>query len=344
MTKIRIRVDLGSNLTTSVSDDGWEVTGPEHIACWKSAQKILAGRPFLYKKDKLSLTVNWNPAVRRVRRAHAAMQKFMAALAERAPLPYDAFPRSSVKVDFAFDFKAKLGQSTAANSLAHLAEYYLYDFFLAMNLSHPGSCDFNGAKVPSFKSTTALRLSSYFFEIAELRSRENHWPAVSNLPLESTVKWLQSIRTDMKLVPKNRMERVAFAILHICSSEMSPSTIIWIFYGLESLFDTKAGENFRALISRIELLLSPTPSQKQSLKKQLRELYDLRSSFVHGGMEVIHPMHNELLDREVDEKYGRLIDAANFGFQVLLASTQEVIRRDWREPQFQEVLLDSRSN
>jgi hypothetical protein len=56
---------------------------------------------------------------------------------------------------------------------------------------------------------------------------------------------------------------------------------------------------------------------------------------------VIHPLHDENLDPSVDEFYSRLADATELGFQVVLASLQEIIRRGWREPIFKEVLCGS---
>ena len=120
--------------------------------------------------------------------------------------------------------------------------------------------------------------------------------------------------------------------------QLSPTIVIWLFYALETLFDTKAGENFRILTERMQLLLSPNEKETKILRRNLRAMYDLRSSFVHGGLEIAHPMHNEALDRDVDEKYARISNVSEFGFGLVLNAVQAVIEKDWRWPQFKEVL------
>jgi hypothetical protein len=127
----------------------------------------------------------------------------------------------------------------------------------------------------------------------------------------------------------------------MAKADISPMSIIWIFYALEALFDTKVGENFRALLSRAQILLNLETEELGIFRKKLRALYDLRSALVHGGMDVIHPMHNESLDDSVDESIVTLMNVTDFGFQIVLASIQQVIKNGWREPNFTEVLADS---
>jgi hypothetical protein len=80
------------------------------------------------------------------------------------------------------------------------------------------------------------------------------------------------------------------------------------------------------------------------LKKRLRELYDLRSAFVHGGLEIGHPIHSEVIDNRLDVQYGPLLNANQFGFSLLLSSIQDTIGRHWVEPRFTETLSGSSIN
>lgn len=127
-------------------------------------------------------------------------------------------------------------------------------------------------------------------------------------------------------------------MMHIARGEYSPTTVIWIFYALEAIYDTRVGESFTNLTSRIALLLGATPEQANRLRKNLRELYDFRNSFVHGGLEVIHPARNEQLDRDLDHRFTRVMSSCDFGFRILLCSVQEIAKRGWIEPVFSEVL------
>lgn len=62
------------------------------------------------------------------------------------------------------------------------------------------------------------------------------------------------------------------------------------------------------------------------------------SSFVHGGRDVVHPMHNEAIDKRVDQSFRELADSAEFGFAVLLVCLQQTIERGCAELNFREIV------
>jgi hypothetical protein len=85
-------------------------------------------------------------------------------------------------------------------------------------------------------------------------------------------------------------------------------------------------------------LLALQAEESRSLRKQMRLLYDIRSSIVHGGFEAIHPMHNELLDKRIDSIFARLLDASEYGNAVILSCFQNLIARGWVQLKFDEVV------
>ena len=181
--------------------------------------------------------------------------------------------------------------------------------------------------------------SNYYFEAAFLYSKDHSWPVIENLPLRTVHSWLSSVRAELSMVPSTRMESVIFALLHISQAGASPTAVTWLFYALETFYDTKTGENFRSMVERIRIFLSPDDKQLQNLRKKLRLLYDIRSAFIHGGLRVIHPLNNEILDKSIEEEYSRLSDAIDFGFCLILSSIQEIIKRGWIEPEFREIVV-----
>ena len=137
--------------------------------------------------------------------------------------------------------------------------------------------------------------------------------------------WVRAHRSKLTQVATQRIEKALFALYHMCKEDSSPGAIIWAFYGLETLFETKTGESLGILTERATLLLELGQKHLRSLKKGLRGLYDTRSAFVHGGLEVYHPMGNEALEKKVDEVRWRLMEETEFGFSLLLARIQKVI-------------------
>lgn len=336
---------VGRNL----SDTGWEEIDATHISYWKAANDLLGKREFDYKGHLSALEVDWRPVIRRYQRHYRVMQELYSAIGTPAVSQIiEKFPQSKIKLSAKILVNSEKAETVRNSYLQSVLESFLYDVFLIMNIAAPGSCGFSVATLrqkdqqPSTRIRRVfqreLSLSSFYFEAAHLDSWEGNWPPVKFVEVEKVAGWFFAVRSGVSQVPKNRMEKILIALLHIAKLDVSPMVIIWLFYALETLFDTKAGENFRVLIERIQILLSPSDREIKMLRKNLRKLYDLRSGIVHGGLEVIHPMRDELLDPSVDEEYIRLMDATNFGFTLLLSSIQSVIESNWKWPHFDEVM------
>jgi len=122
-------------------------------------------------------------------------------------------------------------------------------------------------------------------------------------------------------------------------SRITPSSVMWAAHGLEALCDTRVGESFSGMVRRLSLLLELSDSDAAVLKKELRKFYDLRSSFVHGGLGVIHPVADELMDPQVMLTTTRLLQSSDFAVCVLVASLQSLIRKSCTSYAFVEQLV-----
>ena len=217
-------------------------------------------------------------------------------------------------------------------------ESFLYDLFFVLNLSLPGSADFLNVRVgySGAKIESDLKLSSYYFLDAFCTS--DLWPKLNFIGPEIALDWYRKVRGGLNQLPSNPAESAIFSILHICRSDGRPEDIIWIFYAFESLFQTRPGENKSAIIERVCLLLNPTDKQKKLLSKNLEDMYKYRSKFVHGGLQVIHPMHNEVVDSKVNDEYGKIVELSMFGFRLLIACLQSLIQKKWAGVQFKVII------
>ena len=92
------------------------------------------------------------------------------------------------------------------------------------------------------------------------------------LPLEQILGWYRSVRNTTLQIPSNPMERVLYALLHMSKLEASPAAVIWLFYALESLLQTRSGENFNSLVGRLCLLLNANDKNAAILRKKIRSL------------------------------------------------------------------------
>ena len=178
-----------------------------------------------------------------------------------------------------------------------------------MNLSDSGSCDFGNAnlwranaiptrvrknlfnKILNKRGSDKINASSELFEAIDSGRNNSSFLKIITLPLEQTIEWVSYIRKDASILPKSPFEKVLFSILHVASDGgLSPISVVWLFYGLETLLATRPGENKKSIEERAVSLLGLDQKQAKKLGKDLKELYDFRSSIVHGGSEIVHVM------------------------------------------------------
>jgi hypothetical protein len=334
----------------SISDDHWEEIDASHIEVWEKADSLFKSYAYDSEKRSVRIEFDWKPIVRRLRQHLSVMRRIHAPDIADKYRAYSEikFPRRPVRVNCTVTVTRKKDKKASA---AHVAlfdtESFLYDMFLILNLAAPGCCSFWSATLKERQTHPSwaehpLSLSEYSFDLAFLGSYEGKWPAPRLLDLEEVHTWYRSVRSGLNQIPENRAQKVLFALMHIAKAELSLATIIWLFYALETLYDTQPGENRRALTHRIGLVLSPDDKQKAYLKKELRDLYDIRSGFAHGGREIAHPMNNEAVDERVSDEYRKLMDASEFGFTVVLTSIQHLIEKGISDFTFQEALVDDR--
>ena len=217
---------------------------------------------------------------------------------------------------------------------------HLYDLFLILNLALPGSMNLYSAKVSSADSKFSedIDLSSFYFEDAWVSSNQGVWPPLKELPVITVAEWFYKVRPGFNQIPETPIERAFFALLHICGSNGRSEDIVWLFYAMESLFETRAGENFAALFERTCLVLNPPEEVRSRLKKELRKMYDYRSAFVHGGLKVIHPHHREVMDKRVDQQYDDIVVLSLRWTHILVACLQKMAENGWTEIKFLTIL------
>lgn len=150
------------------------------------------------------------------------------------------------------------------------------------------------------------------------------------LPLSSVVYWYKKLNMGIRQRAESGVEKAIFSVLHICcGADADVVWVIWAFHALEAIYGTKVGEGFTNLVERISTLLELDAQGKGMLKKRLREMYDYRSSFVHGGYRVHHPMKNEIMDQSLNEDFTKLLEISQFGFNLVVLSLQALVEKGW---------------
>lgn len=320
---------LGRNFETPGETDSDNLD----IDYWRSAQKKLSRKTYVVGEAIVDVDIDLSSVPKRLKHNARVSHDIRKATGDERSQLWDDFETGELELP------CRISTASSQHHSDEVLKYHLYDFFLIMNLASPGSCDFYSAKIVNSEEEFQIPLSSYHFEFAFTESCEGKWPNVSNHSFNETIDWYDGARSDFSQIPDSKVEKVLFAILHLARGEVSPVQVIYIFFALETLFETKPGQNLTSLVDRIAQLLECTDSEKAKLKKWLRGLYNLRSSFVHGGLQVGHPMYSMSLDNRVQKQFDDHLNLIDNGFAVLLSSVQKIISLGWHDVTFFEKMV-----
>ena len=331
------------NVGREISDVNWQTTEPSHITAWKEAQILYELVHVNHLEHNIDFAFDFSAAIDDLEHRYAVMQRFIIN-GDRSAI--NDFRSGEVRISCkASSTSDKV--SHRFSSASQYVEYFAYEMFIAMNIAAPGCCDFDAAFMTRDGSelnaygkqiTYDILLSNRAFEAATYEEEHFPWLALSRIPVAASLAWLKIASPRFSMVPRTPIARCLYSLFYIASSDYSPASVSWVFYALESLFQCRPGENFNVLTNRISLLLSLDADQAISLRKKLRKLYDVRSSFIHGGADIAHPMRNEVLDRRVEDVAWQNIPLTDFGVAVILRCLQELIKRNASEVAFEETL------
>jgi len=329
--------------TRSFGDENWRTTEAAYIDAWKAAIALLADRKVALNGATYIVKIDWTPLLRRHEQHFSAMEYVEEGVTKKSTprallASLNRFPRKPSRIRVAVHSTSK-----GAKSLVGIAESVIHDIFLIMNIAAPGSCNLYKATLLDGKETNEISLSSSQFELCVLPSRRRKQTA-GFVSVEKVTAWYDLVRPAAGQIPGNSTERAMFALLHMAKLSDEMLAVLWLFYALESLLQTKVGENFSAIVRRLRLILGDTINDAPLMKREMRTLYDLRSSIVHGGFEAIHPMQDESLDARVEKVFGRLMDANDYGFVLLVAAIQKMVEANWPQLRFDEVVVGESSS
>lgn len=310
------------------------------ISLWKSMNSSIAEYTYTHEECSVLIKYDWSPVIDILIKRRESYRNFKE---DPKNAPDDWWKLSFERVDCSCNVLISGSNELSKYGwyASFFVESYMYDLFLILNIALPGSGNFLNVKVTGGRKSHSedISLSSFYFENAWLESEKEVWPPLKSLSISAVSSWFRRVRPGFNQVPENPIERSLFALLHICRSDGGPEDVIWLFYGFESLFETRPGENFGAIFDRICLVLEPPEEFKSRLKKELRSLYNYRSSFVHGGLSVIHPHHREVMDKRVDTNYGDIVKLSLRWTHILVACLQQYADKEWNSVQFKTILV-----
>lgn len=167
-------------------------------------------------------------------------------------------------------------------TLDQTTKNFVYQLYLALNLSYPGFIDCYCARLFSPENCEELTLSNYGFE--ECWTGEN-WPIIEFIPINKVCSWFNKNNLWNKYIGEARLERCLFSLLHFCEEgKISPSKIVWLVHALESIYEIPQSAILHSLKERISIVLLKI--MKEEDQRYLKELMSFINTVVILFMEV----------------------------------------------------------
>jgi hypothetical protein len=324
-------------------EEHWQTIEPQEASFWKAASGRLSHRTYHHNKCSVEVALDWAPLVRRLIRDH----NLLIPVRTGKPSSVDWYAKLSkplrLKASCVVEGRNELSDYKWYPEF--FVEYFLYEVFTVANLTLPGSAEFLNFAIQKADrpSSDRLELSAYYFAEWMIQSMDGRSPAAKVLDIDYTIDWFAHVNPRVTQKAENSTQRALYATYQLCRSNGQIDFVLWLFNALESLLSTRVGENFSGLVRRTSLLLQLNEKNASHLQKTLRRLYDLRSSFVHGGYEVPHPMHREPIDARLEDDYMNMLRLGTDGFAILGALFQALIEKQIPMVAFEERVVKVRN-
>lgn len=321
------------------SADFYEPISISNLCAWDEASNIFSRIAFPSSNGFIEARIEWTKA-RDIIKKFTELEKMPA---REAPAELESWEQKFPDVTLICSMSAPVNErpeEIQRRILGHHLEIFLHQFFLTLNLSSPGCCNFHNTSFEIDRDfpTCKINLDSGTIEGAWIESLRNGWPKIKSIPLDNTWKWLRNVTTVSQKMARSRTERALFALLHVCrQTYFNPNMLMWLAHMLEALYDTPVTLIHKFLQDRIFLVLREPATFKKKFTKKIRDFYKLRSEFVRGDLDIVHPAaEGDVLDERVNKYDNRLMGSIDFALTVGLATLQRQIAEKWNEIRFSE--------
>ncbi|MGB4776029.1 MAG: hypothetical protein WBP45_12700 [Daejeonella sp.] len=272
------------------------------------------------------------------------------------PKAYKFFPKRKIFNKHFIRFKSRLTISNLEDFEKKQDFYIDFEYEVAsfvrvliiyMNLAKPGIFKTGDGKVIIKEKTDRIEkrtekfrpIFSLIGESLELRE-ELMWPPISELPFKVVFDFIQNHWAGIQNIPNNRVERAinTFSyIFHDNSLDNSASDLFYSVLGIEALF-VSGHDNIQKQVDKKTQLLF---GERKNFKKRFSQLYDFRSRYIHGQLDIVNRFFLNGSDDQIYSKHMvPLYDNTLFAILIFVASIQKHIELKKTELEFEYKLKE----
>jgi hypothetical protein len=180
-----------------------------------------------------------------------------------------------------------------------------------------------------------------FGEIVEFAG-EKAWPNIESLSIKQVWQWMCFFDPLPGNLGQSEIGRALNALTHLLSEKPIEGRelvdLTWAMIGLEALYGRGTTDLTYQLVEKARVLLG----QSAGFEKSVKEMYRFRSLFIHGKA----PFPGAFFASDAMPEYERHINEAShasfLAAAVLVASLQQIAKRNWKSLSFSFVVDEPR--
>ena len=218
--------------------------------------------------------------------------------------------------------------------LRHVANIYA-----VCNLAAPGS--FGAGRVELSDGTTPeFGFRGELFEDSLLESQRHGWPRLGAHDPKYLWLWLRALGLGLQERSAPSTLSALFCLLHAAQAPFAtPTAMLWTSQALETLYLARRGAIEKSLVQRGSRFLKIPGPRHSDFAKRMRRFYSLRSAFIHGNEQIVHPVFTDSgWGEEVYDQYEVASRDAAFAAGTIVATLRELATRNLSGLRFSEAV------
>ena len=215
----------------------------------------------------------------------------------------------------------------------HVGSNFLFILSIIFNISYEFSLDFLRGVIIGKNNQLLEKTQIIFnsFEYAYESQYKLKWPQVDSINVFTTLNWLNNNNISVVERSSCKASRAINALTQTFGkiSESTSPHLFWVMLGIEALL-AEGNNNVTNQIRTKCIVLFGEPKE---FKKKLNQLYDYRSRFVHGDIDIPPKLFYED-DQDFSKEYQQQLD---FGMSILIALIRKLICENKTEFKFEYI-------
>ena len=246
------------------------------------------------------------------------------------------------RIDFHFYLKYSLSIENDLNeqdysNLLWLLSKKISEFSVALQISIPDFVSFSEAFIFS-NGKFKFKRDYLGFSVDILRIVDNFsWPKLQSLNPLMTWKWLEKYFIEEEKLSSNRTQRAIYAFTNLFANHINEDSyidLIWSMIALESLYAKSKNGIQEQLNEKIKVILG----ELKDFKKIIKQMYDFRSQFLHGSLEIPSKFNcNDNSNERLDFMF-KYWDTTSISIAILIGTFQYMVMNNLDELDFKYTL------